>query len=246
MKSPEPIPAGHDDHWPIEEDTDAPAPIFRIPFDAPPLPASPTPQQLALFESNKSRLSASYSLHNSPGSQHPDHPSPKASPQHSPNVGFGEPSSSKPSSLFSRRQPDRRMPQLSLTNIHAIPGPRSAKHHRTSFTSSRDTSISLPPAFRYRRTSSVVSTGLDDGLSTPATSMSLDDIRRKMSDSDSFLGKLVKYNLHGSEMDGDHQDCVSPEIDFHINTERVIAGSRLCDVLRTLFGSNGYRFTMTG
>jgi hypothetical protein len=87
----------------------------------------------------------------------------------------------------------------------------------------------------------VVSAALEDDLLTPATSTSLDDIRRKMSDTESFLGKLIKYNLHGSEMDVPN-DPTSPGIDFEASTERVIAGARLCDVLRTLFASNGYLF----
>lgn len=91
----------------------------------------------------------------------------------------------------------------------------------------------------------MVTAQLEDDVLTPNTSNSVDDVRRKMSDSGSFLGKLIKYNFHGSEMDVDGDDeSVTPDIDFHIHTERVIAGSRLCDVLRTLFASNGYLITL--
>jgi hypothetical protein len=240
MKSPDPNTLGHDEeHWPIHDTQPQPrSPSFRIPFDAPPVPLSPTPEQLALLESNKQRFSASCSLHETTPSRHHDEPSPTATAS-SPKMVSTDPPSPKQSSLLSRRRPELRIPQLSLPNIHTIPGPRSAKQTRPSFTSSRDTSISLPAAYRYRRTSSVTSATMDDEILTPATSTSIDNIRRKMSDGESFLGRLIEYELHGNEMEGeDHSQ--SPEIDFHSARERVIAGSRLCDVLRTLFASNGF------
>ena len=95
----------------------------------------------------------------------------------------------------------------------------------------------------------MVTAQLEDDLLTPNTSTSVADIRRKMSDSGSLLGKLIKYNLHGSEMDlkgSGNEEAATPDIDFHIHTERVIAGSRLCDVLRTLFASNGYLINLQG
>src|SRR5579859_3598803 len=231
---------GHDEeHWPIDDNQiQARTPSFRIPFDAPPVPTSPTPEQLALLESNKQGLSASYSLHETTTARHHDDASPTATAS-SPKISTAGPLSPKESSLFSRRRPEHQIQQISLPNIHTISGPRSAKQTRPSFASSRDTSISLPNAFRYRRNSSVTSGTVEDELLTPATSTSIDNIRRKMSDGESFLGKLIEYELHGNEMEADDR-CQSPEIDFHSARERVIAGSRLCDVLRTLFGSNGF------
>jgi hypothetical protein len=218
-----------DTHWHTENPE--PSPIFFTPaFDAPPVPASPTPQQLAFLESNKSRLSTSYqSIPESPPSNTFNFPSN--------NFDFPCPKE-KSMTLFERRRPERRE-QLSLTSIHSVPT-ASSTGSRPSFASSQETSISLPVAFRYRRTSSVPSASIwskEADLLTPATTTSLDPSRRKMSNADSMIPRF--FDEERSETKS-VASSPSPILNLTTQTERRIANARLSDVLRTLFASNGY------
>ena len=189
------------------------------------MPPSPSPEELAFLESNKSRLSASYhSVH-----------------EHDPSSGKGD-----APTLFERRNLEYRKTQLSLPNmdsVHSIP--RAPSSCRPSFSSSRDTSESVLAEFRYRTTSSRRSGSVwsGDDLSTEATSVWSNAVVRNS------LVKDYSSNDSGSESkeednsasENSASENSSPEIDLKIHSERKIANARLCDVLRTLFGSNGYK-----
>ena len=214
---------GHEDDgasWSAEQSDPIASDIyFTIPFDAPPVPTSPTPEELAFLESSKSRSLSYPSTQEAASSITKDPPSPKE----------------KHMTLFERRRPELRHPQLSLPNI--LTARTGVKPARPSFASSRDTSTSLPSNFHYRRPSSVRSSALDEELSTPATSLwSADIMRRKSSIADSSLTE------HGLMVDTVkvQQDTSSPEFEYRIETERKIGNTRLCDVLRALFASDGY------
>lgn len=220
-------PDNDDEPWPKENHLPIASDLFfTIPFDAPPVPASPSPEQLAFLESNKSRLSNSH------------HSTRRESTSYVIRDPPLSPKQSRPATLFERRRPERRQPQLSLPNIWSAK--TGLKPARPSFASSRDTSVSVRSNFRHQRTSSLPSTCQDEDLPTPGTSLwSAEIIRRKSSIAESLLSE------HGLLMENDQsknhgEDTSSPEFEYKIHDERKIGNIRLCDVLRTLFASNGY------
>lgn len=217
--------------------------FFTIPTDAPPVPPSPTPEQLAFLESTKSRHSYQSSKH-SPSSLLTDHEPPSPT--------------TKVPTILERRQPQRSLATLDTTpKIDLPPGP-STFPQRKSYSSSRDTSISTS-AGRFRRTSSLQSSDIGkrdtDDVLTPASSIwSTDAVYRRSLIGNSIINKApiiefteaanaAKRHSDTTSSSKDHEGeptSDSPEIDFHPETERKIANARLCDVLRTMFGSNGY------
>jgi hypothetical protein len=112
--------------------------------------------------------------------------------------------------------------------------------NRPSLSCGLDTSRSVPVTFRYRRPSSLPSVSLwskdGDDLSTENASIWSSAV------GGSSLAKGDSSNGSESDSKGEEQsisDNSAPEIDFKIKSERKFANARLCDVLRTLFGSNG-------
>jgi len=208
-----------DHYWSIQRQ-ELPSPtFFTLPSDAPPVPPSPTPEQLAFLESNKSRHSSSvHSLHSVPPS--PRIPSP-----------------------FERR--DHRKSQLSLPSLgfaqSILSGPPSAATTRPSFASSRETLYSVPPKSASVRSQSISSQDGDD-LSTETTSL----WSNTFTQATSFVagsGFTKDESVDDSAYDSKDEETVqrtTPEIEFQIKSERKIANARLCDVLRKLFGSNGF------
>jgi hypothetical protein len=202
---------------------------FTLPFDAPPLPPSPTPEQLAFLESSKLRHSTSNL------SFHGWNPSFPIDPSTSAEMEFA---------LFERRNPDFRKPQLSLPNIFSVlpsqSGLSSSKSSRPSVSSTQGMPFSRPGTSSRERPSSVPSASSpikDAGeLSTVATSIRSNRAIRRGSSS-------VESSLKTNELDDDEfykdDESSDSEIDFRIHSERKIANARLCDVLRILFGSNG-------
>ena len=195
--------------------------LFTLPSDAPPVPPSPSPEQLAFLESNKFRLSALYDSieEHDLSSDEVDAPT-----------------------LFEHRKT-----QLSLPNqdfVHSIPSTASSSRpneQSLAIVSSCDTSESAPAEFRHRRTSNPSlpsgSPWSGDDLSTETTSIWSNAVARNSlqnDDTSNDSGSDSKEDKSGSE-------SPSPEINLKVHSERIIANARLCDVLRTLFGSNGYK-----
>ena len=148
------------------------------------------------------------------------------------------------STLFERRNLEHRKTQLSLSNPDLIDSissaPLGSRLTRPSLVSSRDTSELVTVEFQGGQTSSPSlpsgSIWSGDDLSADTTSVWSNPVVRNSlvtDDSSNDSGSDSKEEKSESE-------SPTPEIYFKIHTERIVANARFCDVLRTLFGSNGY------
>lgn len=224
-----------DVNWPLTPE--ASAQMFSLPFNAPPVPPSPIAEQLEFPKSSQSYPSTSSRL-----------PVTTSHPSSTTNDLPALHGRTTTSTLFERRtMPGRVKPRLHIPNF-AVPteiqtAPVLTKYTRSRYLMSPDTPSSIPRAFKFGEMAdnipSPISSSKDDE-SSDITSLWSNLLRRQSSYAESILAT----SDDNGEMEAMREEVIeregsSPAIDFVINSERKIANARLCDVLRTLFGSNG-------
>jgi len=225
-----------DVNWPLTPE--ASAQMFSLPFNAPPVPPSPIAEQLEFPKSSQPYPSTSSRL-----------PVTTSHPSSTTNDLPTLHGRTTTSALFERRIVTGRVkPRLYIPNF-AVPteiqtAPVLTKYTRSRYLMSPDTHSSIPRAFKFGGMAdnfpSPISSSKDDE-SSDITSVWSNLLRRQSSYAESILAT----SDDNGEMEAMREEVIeregsSPAIEFIINSERKIANARLCDVLRTLFGSNGF------